>query len=99
MYVACSTNGSLLRPMGSVPGSFSWSSTGIGTEVVAINANDPLRCNAPAVYYVGVLGYIRDASYTITGRTGSAMPEPLTLGTPLDDVVYSGVSCRCRWPL
>jgi hypothetical protein len=70
--------------------SFHWASAGFGNEVVQIAAADPHACAPPCWYYIGVVGYRRNATYTIMARNRNASVVDLTGGQPVMDVVNYG---------
>lgn len=94
MYVSTSVTGVLPT---NAPGSYFWASSGLGAEVVSVDAaGDGHSCfrspsapgSPPCVYTVGVMAYGgAPAAFSITARTRDGSPVRLSPGVPVEGAV------------
>jgi len=104
LFVGCDSNNATARPTGA-PGSFLWSSTSVGDELVVIDPADPNACAPPCSYYVGVVSAdaARGVGFVALARTNSSTQTPtaLALGEVLLDAVAAGGASffSLAWPL
>jgi hypothetical protein len=83
MYVGSDFNATLTGQPTNAPGSYFWSRVGLTTEVLTIFPTDPYACTPPCNYYIAVLGFQSNCSFTIIAKTISNNPVPLVIGQPM----------------
>lgn len=89
VYVGCDSNPNTTQPTNE-RGRYLWRSSNVGVETVVIQATDPKLCAPPCALYVGVTGYLRNATFSLLARTRDATPVQLAMGQPVTDTVASG---------
>lgn len=63
-------------------GHHQWSANRLGLDVVDIMPDDPHACTPPCNYYIGILGWAHNATFTIMASNHSGLPTPLVDGVP-----------------
>ena len=105
LYVGCDSSNATTRPS-PAPGSFIWSATTAGDELVVVDpAADARACAPPCYYFIGVTSAdpARAVGFTVLARTNSSAQAPtlLALGEVLLDAVAAhGASFfSLSWPV
>jgi len=113
LYVGTTADVATRRPTDAM-GTYTWSSTGVGTEVISIESSDPFSCvtaagnasqagGATCAYIIGVTGFMGNATFSLVARTRDGTPVRLSPGLPVEDVLqggfYSRYTAEVNWAL
>lgn len=72
---------------------YTWRGISVGPDLIQIESTDKDACGA-CTYYIGVTGFMANASFTISARTRNGTAVPLSPGVPVLDVIEQRAYAR-----